>query len=102
MNTATQRTEFGSTVHSAQVDWSEVESASSAVVELLSNVEGVHPIDLPPLHGAVDPDALDRLFTPTDTGHTRTEGHIAFVFEDYHVVIRGSGKITAKPMVHGE
>lgn len=37
------------------------EAPSTAVVNAVAEAEGVSPVELPPLYGRVDPDALDEL-----------------------------------------
>lgn len=102
MDYATHDADSEPTIHTTRVDWNSAQTPSSAVVDLVADAENVRPIDLAPLHGTVDPDALDRLFTPTPAGYERKDGYIVFVFEGYHVTIHGDGEITAKTVVRGE
>lgn len=64
------------------------DSISAAVVDAVARDKGVEPTDLPPLHGAIDPDALEAVVT---TGST--DGRTFFVefeFADRIVTIDGT------------
>lgn len=66
----------------------------ATIVETVATITGKEPSDVDPLHEVVDPDALDAIFEPTnDTGVTRTDGTVSFVFEGYDVTVRASGEI---------
>lgn len=61
-----------------------------AVVDAVSAVTGDAPAEIGPLNDTVDPDALDRLFGPTDDGRSREGGRLQFPFEGLSVVIDGA------------
>lgn len=64
---------------------------SVAVVEAVAEAENVDPTTLdPPLHTAIDADALDALFTTRDSHNTR----VSFRYQGYHVTIDGEGTVT--------
>lgn len=67
---------------------------SQAVVERVADAENVDPLALDvPLYDAVDPDALDALFGPTD-GAPRTTGRVTFVYYGHTVVVASDGTVT--------
>ncbi len=96
MEDTTHDADCDSPTYTSQVDWSAERPPSSVVVSLVADVEDVHPVELEPLHSTIDPGALDRLFAPTTVETDRTNGHVAFAFEGYHVTIHGDGEVTAK------
>ena len=52
---------MNSTEASATLTVGGAQKPSTAVIELLARVEGADPVELDPLYGAIDPDALDAL-----------------------------------------
>lgn len=58
---------------------------SEAVVERVAAAEGADPLELDPLYEAIDPDALERLFSPE--GGPRPDGRIAFNYCGHTVVV---------------
>lgn len=63
-------------------------SISTAVVEAVAADKGVEPTDLPPLHGAIDPDALDAVVETGSTGGRIF--YVEFEFTDRVVTIEGT------------
>jgi hypothetical protein len=62
----------------------EDERVSEAVARTVAAVSGRPPMELPPLQGSVDADALDRLFASSpDVGALR------FTYVGYDVVVDG-------------
>lgn len=61
---------------------------TSAVVHAVARDKGVEPTDLPPLHGAIDPDALDAV-VETGAGHGRIF-FVEFEFAQRVVTIDGT------------
>lgn len=59
----------------------------------VSDAEGRDPTDLPPLHGAIDPDALDALFEGSAEGD-RSEVSVVFSYCGYEVSVSGDGDVT--------
>lgn len=72
--------------------WAEVTPAT-AVVELVAEATDADPIDLDPLHSAVDTDALNRVVEPTEP-NTPSSLRVSFSYQDFFVVVRQSGRIT--------
>ena len=61
---------------------------SRSVIEAVAAREGVDPTELSePLARAVDPDALDSLFT-------RSSGHVMFTYQGYEVCVSSSGDVS--------
>lgn len=66
----------------------EEESISAAVVAVVARDRGVEPTDLPPLHDAIDPDALEVV---VETGNAdSTVFFVEFEFADRIVTIEGT------------
>jgi len=63
-------------------------SISTAVVNRVAADKGVEPTDLPPLHDAIDPDALDAVVS-TGTAESSTF-YVEFEFADRIVTIDGT------------
>lgn len=59
-----------------------------AVVELVSAVSETSQTDLPPLHEAVDPDALDAVFRHHEVGK------VVFPYCDFAVVVSADGQLS--------
>lgn len=57
-------------------------AVSTAVVEAVSAASNTTVLELPPLYDAVNPDALDSLFTDE-----RRVGEVAFRYAGYRVVV---------------
>jgi len=65
---------------------------SLRVVEAVADADGVDPVRLdPPLHSAIDPEALDRLFEPTPTGPRA--GTVRFSYRDHDVTVHPDGTV---------
>lgn len=74
------------------------EPPSRSVIRAVAAVNGTDPTRLPPLYGAVDPDALDRLFDPAP-GHPepRPDCVVSFRYDDFAVTVSGDGRIVVSP-----
>jgi hypothetical protein len=60
---------------------------SEAVLSAVAEREGTEEVELPvPLHDAIDPDALDRLFR-------RSGGRVTFEYLDYLVTVADDGEV---------
>jgi hypothetical protein len=66
------------------------------VVRAVSSRLGVDSLDLPPLYDAVDPDALDALFSdPPGMSWSRT-GTVSFEYATCTVFVHGDGTIVVE------
>lgn len=65
-------------------------SLAEKVVTAVADAANTSPNELPPLYEVIEPDALNRLFAPTYTGNSRSEGRITFLYAGYRVVINSS------------
>ena len=63
------------------------EPPSERVVRGVSNAAGCDPLELPPLFGAIDPDALDA------TIRSLSDGTVSFRFVGYDVTVDSHGEI---------
>ncbi|WP_135825829.1 HalOD1 output domain-containing protein [Halorussus ruber] len=69
------------------------ERPSETIVRAVSEVRECDPVELPPLHSALDPDALDELFEDTVSGRPRRGGSLAFEYADCRVSVLGGETI---------
>jgi hypothetical protein len=68
------------------------QAASEAVVEAVSDREGVDPAELDrPLYEVIDPDGLDRLM---EGGPGETPVYVTFRYYGYHVTVSSAGDVT--------
>ncbi|WP_117363774.1 HalOD1 output domain-containing protein [Natrarchaeobaculum sulfurireducens] len=49
------------------------------------------------LYDSVDPDALERLFSPKADGTERTGGHVAFTALDHEIYVYANGDVIVYP-----
>lgn len=64
-------------------------SVSLALVTALAEVEGVDPVDLPPLSEHLDLEALDDLIEPADA-----DVIVSFSINEYDVTVTSDGTVT--------
>ncbi|WP_435178319.1 HalOD1 output domain-containing protein [Halorussus sp. AFM4] len=70
---------------------------STAIVTAVAEAEGLSPTDLaPPLHDAVDPEALDRLFGG-DRHRAEGETRVSFTYYGYDVRVGGPDDVVVRP-----
>jgi hypothetical protein len=75
---------------------------STAVVEAVAEAEGVTPTEIDtPLHRAIDPEALNRLFGP-ERASTDAGPHVTFTYTDYEITVLGPERIVVRPAEEGE
>lgn len=67
------------------------ERVSNAILAAVSEATGVDPLELPPLYGCVDTDALDALVG--QRGDRRSVDRVSFSFSGCRVTVTGSGTI---------
>ncbi|WP_458184923.1 HalOD1 output domain-containing protein [Haladaptatus sp. NG-WS-4] len=73
------------------------EPLSTAVVKALAEVAGDDPASMGvPLYDAIDPDALDNLFTDRHDGTPRMGGTVVFTILDYEVTVESYGEIVVR------
>lgn len=72
------------------------ELVSTAVVRVVSAIEGREPRSLRPLADVVDPAALDTLFDTRYDGTPRTGGRLSFVYSDCHITIDNGEYLTLR------
>jgi len=80
----------------------ETETVCHAIVVTLAVVTQTDPLDLPPLYSAVDPESLEGLVSPSDTGPPSNDVRISFTFNGYTVVVNNTGIITVQPRQEGD
>lgn len=66
-----------------EFDDDEPERVSEEIVSVVSAVDDTDPMDLPPLAGTIDPDALDALFACEDVEDRR----LTFYYYSYRITI---------------
>jgi len=88
---------FDDGVYCVQHELGKGRSLSTTVVMAVADVAGVDPADIPEqLYDVVDPEALDRLFEPKETGAPRKGGRLSFSLYGHHVTVRGNGVVTVQ------
>lgn len=66
-------------------------SAGMAIIQTLVEVMDVDPLELAPLHGSVDPDALDAI---VGVGHGMEEDiHVTFTHEGHPITVSSDGGV---------
>jgi hypothetical protein len=80
------------------------DSASRRVVQAVAEATNTDPVDLPPLYGVIDPDALDAIFRPTVDGHGSNRGRgmgdsreLRFFYAGREVSVRSDGVTVGPP-----
>ncbi|WP_435346466.1 HalOD1 output domain-containing protein [Haloarchaeobius sp. HRN-SO-5] len=79
-------------VYRARYRWSRDTPPSVAVVEIVSEVLGVGPLELDPLDSTVDADSLDALLTPPLTKDAPPL-RVTFEYEGCRVVVSRTGLV---------
>lgn len=71
---------------------------STAVTHALADVMGRDVTEAGfVLFDTIDPDALDRLFSPSCESDGRSPGHVAFTVDDHKVTVYSTGEIVVTP-----
>jgi len=79
-----------------RVDWTQAPSVSMAVVEAVADAEDVDPLDLEPLNDAIDPDALDSLFSQGGAPADGSVHEVSLQFNGCHVTVRDTGEVVVR------
>lgn len=74
---------------------------TEAVVYAVAEASRSDPLDLPPLHSVLDPDALNALFETGTNGRSRTGILVSFEYAGHHVIIEEHGTIVITPPAVG-
>lgn len=82
-------------------DWSGVDP-STAVVETVAGAGGRDPVDLEPVFGAVDPDALNALVRSGGTAPGARGVSVSFTYAGRRVTVRDTGEVRADPTTPAE
>ena len=73
------------------------QQVSTAIVTAVAEAEGLAPTELtPPLHDAVDPEALDRLFG-SDRVESERGTRVSFTYYGYDVRVGGPDDVVVRP-----
>lgn len=67
--------------------------ASEAVVSAVAVAAGTDPMDLPPVHDDLDPEALNQLFASARVRTGGFDGSVSFEYADYGVTVNSHGSI---------
>jgi hypothetical protein len=71
-------------------------SLGTRVVESVARASGNRPLELPPLHRAVDVDALVGLYAHADGDTAGTAPTVRFVYADHVVVVRSATEVDVR------
>jgi hypothetical protein len=75
----------------------DMDSVSRAVIETVSAVKGIDPLELPPLEHYLNTQALDTFWnTSADEDH-RSTLRVSFTYADYQVTVIDNETITLHP-----
>lgn len=69
------------------------DSVSQRVVAAVADARDEDPLELPPLYGVIDPDALDQLFDRGVSGRRPGPGRVIFMLADCEVVVHSDGEV---------
>lgn len=69
---------------------------SDTVVTAVADAKDVDPLDVEPLHSAIDPDALDSMFQPR-IGTPPTSLELTFRLDGCEVVAHADGEVVVTP-----
>lgn len=68
---------------------------SQEIINRVADREGANPTELtPPLYSAIDPEALDSLFSTTDTGKSQAPGRLQFAYKGYEITVQSDGGVS--------
>ena len=67
-------------------------SLGIAVIECITEADGGDPEKRPPLHDAIDPEALDNLF------QEREGGEVTFSHLDYEITVKSNAEVTTRKL----
>lgn len=70
------------------------EPVSTKVVTRVADAKGVDPTELSPLYYAIDPDALDQIFEPLQSGTVQVQ----FTFAGCDVTVSSDRQVTVTPI----
>lgn len=76
-------------------EWSSWSTLANSVAELLADLTGGVPAEIPPLYESVDRDAVEAVLLDPD-GVPREMASISFVHLGYELTIHGTGEIVAR------
>ncbi|WP_227378841.1 HalOD1 output domain-containing protein [Haladaptatus halobius] len=74
------------------------QSVTEQIVAAIADAADTSHRELPPLYEVIDPDALNRLFTPTYEGDTRSDGRVRFAYAGYEVVVHSMSGVEVSPV----
>lgn len=69
---------------------------TDTVVTAVADAKGVDPLDVEPLHSAIDPDALDAIFQPR-IGSPPTSLELTFTLDGCEVLVQADGEVVVTP-----
>lgn len=85
----------------ARYDWTSPVPLTTAIVEVIAEVDEVDSRDVSRVAAGVDPEALDALFAPSPIAESRREGEVSFVVGAHRVTVRGTGELEVRPTSTG-
>lgn len=72
--------------------WSSGDSPSTALVTAVADLDDESPLSLPPLYHAIDPDALESIFSPSQARGDPLAENVQFEYHGYHVRLTADGQ----------
>ncbi|MFC6785258.1 HalOD1 output domain-containing protein [Halobaculum halobium] len=87
----------------SRADTDERQQLSHVVIESVAAATECSAHQLPPLHEAIDPDALNNLFASEGrTGGRSGGGHVSFRYHGCTVTVHASGRSVVERITDGE
>lgn len=83
----------------ASIDNANLESISTEVISLLTEVTGRDQSELTPLNDAVDTDSLDTIFSNRPNGASREGGVLVFPSNGCEVSVYADGAVVVRELV---
>ncbi len=79
-------------------DWGGSGSIAETIITALAEEEGVDPVDLDPLYGWIDPEALDSLFPSNGSEAGDPDAYVTFQYDEYRVIAGADGTVLIEPI----
>lgn len=79
-----------------RLDWTEFDEPSAGIVEAVGRATGLRPTELPPLHDAVETDALNVLLA-TEARGVDSPLRVSFRYAGHLVTLSATGETVVRP-----
>ncbi|WP_158059336.1 HalOD1 output domain-containing protein [Halorussus halophilus] len=83
--------DFMTEPHHVRYDPTDSTNITESIAIAIAELEGVHPLELDPLYGAVNPESLEKFVA--HGGSDEFGGEMSLTFEGYSVTVHASGLV---------